>query len=217
MEQKQPTAGELENAEDIIAKARQNKKTITWGLIVAALVVIGVLVWIMVAQKGSRQADELVAKADLAAMYSNDSTVTALYAKAAEAGYKSGNRAKAEVAIRLYREGKYEDAVKYLDACSLGDDIASAGVYTLKGDCYVNLDQLDKALSCYGKAISAANGNPEIVPFVLIKEANIYREQKNYAEEAEAYKTIIEDYPQYAASTRIDIHRFYQRALDQSK
>ncbi len=183
-------------------------------LVVAAVCVIAVLAYLLIAQSGSRKADELVAKADAA---QNDSIALTLYAEAADAGYKSGNRAKAEMGIRLYRDGKYEEALKYLDDCSLDDEIAEAGVETLKGDCYVNLDQLDKALSAYKSAISDADKNPEIVPFVLIKMANIYREQGNFDAEAKAYKQIIDDYPSYLNTTRMDIRTYYQRALASKK
>ncbi len=210
MEKKTPATEQIEQAEDIVAKARANKKTLVGVSVALVVVIAAVLVWLLVAQSGSRKADELIARADAA---QNDSIALSLYADAAKAGYKSGNRAKAEMGIRLYREGKYEEALKYLDDASLDDEIAAAGVYTLQGDCHVNLDQLDQALKCYGKAISKADKNPEIVPFVLIKEANIYRAQEKYADEAKAYKTILDDYPTYVATTRVDIKKYYERAL----
>ena len=210
MENSRPTAQEVDKSEEILAKARANKKVIIWSLVVAAVCVVAVLVYLLVAQAGSRKADELIAKADAA---QNDSIALTLYAQAADAGYKSGNRAKAEMGIRLYRDGKYQEALEYLDDCSLDDEIAEAGVETLKGDCYVNLDQLDKAISAYKDAISDADENPEIVPFVLIKMANIYRSQGNYEAEAKAYKEIIDEYPSYVNSTRIDIRKFYERAV----
>ena len=210
MEKKTPATEQIEQAEDIVAKARANKKTLVGVSVALVVVIAAVLVWLLVAQSGSRKADELIARADAA---QNDSIALSLYADAAKAGYKSGNRAKAEMGIRLYREGKYEEALKYLDDASLDDEIAAAGVYTLQGDCHVNLDQLDQALICYNKAISKADKNPEIVPFVLIKEANIYRAQEKYADEAKAYKTILDDYPTYVATTRVDIKKYYERAL----
>lgn len=210
MEQKKPVGEQPVETDDIVAKARANKKTLLGISVALVVVVAAVLVYLLVAQSGSRKADELVARADAA---QNDSVAMALYKEAADAGYKSGNRAKAEVGIRLYREGKYEEALKYLDDASLDDNIAAAGVYTLAGDCHVNLDQYDKALKCYKKAISKADGNPEIVPFVLVKEANIYRAQEDYAAEAKAYKTIIDEYPTYVATTRADINKYYERAL----
>lgn len=214
MEKKNPATEQVEQAEDIVAKARANKKTIV-GISVAIVVVIAaVLVWLLVAQSGSRKADELIARADAA---QNDSIALTLYADAAKAGYKSGNRAKAELGIRYYREGQYEKALQYLDNASLDDEIAAAGVYTLQGDCHVNLEQYDQALKCYNKAISKADKNPEIVPFVLIKEANIYRAQGKFADEAKAYKTIIDEYPTYVATTRVDIKKYYERALASEK
>lgn len=210
MEKKTPATEQIEQAEDIVAKARANKKTLVGVSVALVVIIAAVLIWLLVAQSGSRKADELIARADAA---QNDSIALTLYADAAKAGYKSGNRAKAEMGIRLYREGKYEEALKYLDDASLDDEIAAAGVYTLQGDCHVNLDQYDQALKCYGKAISKADKNPEIVPFVLIKEANIYRAQGKFADEAKAYKTIIDDYPTYVATTRVDIKKYYERAL----
>ena len=214
MENPQKTAQEVDKSEEIIEKAKANKKTIIYCFTAIAVIVIAILAYLLIAQSGSRKADELIAKADAA---QNDSIALALYAKAADAGYKSGNRAKAEMGIRLYRDGKYEEALRYLDDCSLDDNIAEAGVETLKGDCYVNLDKLDKALGAYKDAISDADKNPEIVPFVLIKMANIYRTQGNHQAEAKAYKEIIDQYPTYVSSTRIDIRKYYERALAASK
>ena len=214
MENNKPEQQNAEVAEDIVAKAKKNKKKLLTASVAVIVCVVVALVWILIAQSGSRKADEAIAKADAAA---NDSITTALYSQVAEMGYKSGNRAKAEMGIRLYNQEKYEEALKYLNSCSLDDKVAEPGVYTLAGDCHVNLGQLNDALSCYKKAISAADKNPEIVPFILIKEANIYREQKNYKAEAEAYETIIKEYPSYVATTRVDIRKFYERALASQK
>ncbi len=88
------------------------------------VVIIGVLVWLMVAQAGSKRPTSLLQRPT---PHPLDSVALALYADAAEAGYKSGNRAKAEMGIRLYRDGKYEEALNYLDDCSLDDEVAAAG------------------------------------------------------------------------------------------
>lgn len=212
MEQNKPTSAAHESTEDIVEKAKQNKKTIMQCLAGLAVVVVVALGWILIAQSGSQKADELIGKADIE---QNDSIATALYAEAAKAGYKSGNRAAAEMGIRLFKQGEYQKAIEYLNDCSLDDAVAAPGVYALKGDCYANLDQLDEAISCYKKGVSAADENPEIVPFLLVKQANIFRAQGKHAEEAAAYKTIIDEYPTYTNSTRVDINRLYERALAQ--
>ena len=214
MEKNNPTPEQVEVSEDILAKARANKKSIMWGFIVAFVMIIGVLAWLLISQSGSRKADELIARAAAA---QTASVAAALYADAAKAGYKSGNRAKAEMGIILYQKGEYADALKYLDDCSLDDNVAAAGVYSLQGDCHVNLEQYDQALKSYSKAVSAADKNPEIVPFILIKEANIYRAQQKYADEAKCYKTILDEYPSYAQGVRTDIKKYYERALAASQ
>lgn len=214
MEKNTPTTEQVEVSEDILSKARANKKAIIWCFVVAFVLIIGVLIWLLVAQAGSRNADELVARADAA---TNDSVAAVLYTEAANAGYKSGHRAAAQLAIMYYQNGQYEQAIKCLDKADLDDKVAAAGVLSLKGDCYANLDKLDEALSCFNNAISKADGNPEIVPMLLVKEANIYRAQENYAKEAECYKTIVDEYPSYAVETRTDIRKYYERALAQSQ
>lgn len=190
-------------------KKNQTKKIVTiTGIIVAALVVI-VLVWMSVVSHRSAKADEAIALADVE---QNDSIALKYYQDAAKLGQKSGNRAKLHAAILLYQDGKYQDAINYLKDASVKSDLVEAGQYSLMGDCYVNLKDYDKALKCYDEAIDAADENPQVVPFVLVKMANVYRAQQNYAAEAKAYETIIKDYPGYMSGLRFDIRKYAERA-----
>ena len=209
MEQNNPTAKQVEESEDIVAKARANKKTIIYGLITAFVILIGVMIWLLVSQAGSRKADELVAKADAAMV---DSVATDLYAKAAQAGYKSGNRAAAEAGIRLYRDGKYEEALKYAEKYSTRDEIIGAGALALKGDCLVNLDKLSDAVSAYKEAISISDHNPAYTPYFIMKLARVYREQGNFAEEAKVLEEIQNEYPLYGQQHNLDIEKLLDRA-----
>ena len=70
----------------------------------------------------------------------------------------------------------------------------------------------DQAIKAYEKAISEANGNSQLVPIILIKEANVYREQKNYAAEAKAYGKIVDEYPTFGQAQNLDIRKYYERA-----
>lgn len=198
---------------DLIARAKANSKLIMALSIFVVVVIVGVFVYYFVSQSGSRKADEAVAKADVE---QNDSIAMQLYKEAAGHGYKSGNRARLEVATRLYEQGKYEEALEYAKDASFSDNIIKAGNYALQGDCYVNLKQYDNALSAYDKAISAADENPTIVPLLLVKEANIYREQKDYTKEYEALKTVVDDYPMFDQSAQADIRKMYERAKAQA-
>ena len=118
---------------------------------------------------------------------------------------QSGNKKAAELA------GKAD--VEMNDA-SVSDVVIAAGAQLLKGDCLVNLDRLDEAVKAYKNAISEADENPDIVPFALIKLANVYRAQGNHKAEYEAYKTILDEYPsyQYAQGQQTDIRKYMERA-----
>lgn len=209
MENVNETQKQAPETQEVEANGKNNKKTIvTIGIIVAALIIIG-LIWFAVDRNSSAKADEAIALADVEM---NDSIALKYYMDAAELGHKSGNRAKLHAAIALYQQGKYEDALKYLKDASVSSDIVEAGKYSLMGDCYVNLKNYDEALSSYNKAISSADNNPQIVPFVLVKEANVYRAQKRYREEDNCYKKIINEYPAYASGLRFDIKKYAERA-----
>lgn len=198
--------------DELIAKAKANKGKLVGALVFCIVVVVAALAWFFINQSGSAKADELVGKADVEL---NDSIAMQLYQEAAEAGHKSGNRAKLEVAIRYYNDGKYEDALKYLDDADISDKIVAAGALCLKGDCLVNLDRADEALKAYKAAIEkCGDENAVVAPFALIKMANIYREQKNYKAEYAAYKLIVEQYPSYQFSQGqpTDFRKYMERA-----
>lgn len=203
----QTNANPTENA-PVVEKKINKKAIITVAAIVLAIVVIG-LIWFFVNSSANKKADEAIALADTEM---NDSIALDRYMEAAALGAKSGNRAKLEAAIRLYNKGEYQKAISYLEDASTGSDIVEAGKYTLLGDCYVNLENYDKALSCYDKAISTADNNPQIVPFVMVKKANIYRAQGKYAEEYDTYKTIFDKYPEYTNNLNFDIRKYAERA-----
>ena len=214
MENTAPQAPQNEMPEEFMNGGDKKRRTMLTLTVILLVCAIAACIWVFVHQNGTAKADEKIALADIE---QNDSVATTLYAEAAKAGYKSGTRAKVEMGIRLFRQGKYEEAIKYLDDASIDDNIVAAGVEALKGDCYVNLQQLDKALGCYDDAISEADENPQIVPLMLIKKANIFREQKNYAAEAKAYKAILDDYPRYAQGSQTDIRKYYERAEAQAE
>ena len=209
-EPQQPlTPAEGVDGADIIARAKANSKLIMALSIFICAVIIGVFVWYFVSRSGAAKADEAIARADIE---QNDSIALQLYREAATHGYKSGNRARLEVATRLYEQGEYQEALEYVKDASFSDNIVKSGALALEGDCYVNLQQYPEALKAYDKAISAADENPTIVPLLLVKKANIYRAEKNYEDEYEALKEVVEDYPQFDRSAQADIRKMYERA-----
>lgn len=193
----------------LIERAKNNRSTIIMVCIVVLLIIFGLVLYFFIANSNSAKADEAASRADMAP---NDSTALVLYQEAATMGHKSGNRAGAMAAIQLYNQGKYEEALEYLKNTSLDDKVAAAGVYSLMGDCYVNLNQYPEALKAFDKAISKADENPAIVPVLLVKKANIYRSQNDFEAEYKALKQIVDNYPQYLATSQLDIRKYCERA-----
>lgn len=187
-----------------------NKKLIIWCLvgILAVIAVGGIIYWIQAA--GAANAQEAIGRADIE---QNDSTRFALYKKIADDGsYKANDRAKLMTAIKYYNDGKYAEALKYLDGVKVGSDVIQTGVYSLQGDCYANLNKLDEARKAFDRALDEADGNPSLVPFILVKEANVCRAQKDYETEADLYRALRQDYPGFM----MDVDKYYQRALASS-
>lgn len=194
--------------------AKVSKKILIWSCVALAvvLVVAGVGYWWH--QNGTQKAAEAIGKAD---MEQNDSVRFEMYKKIADDGsFKANERAKLMTAIKYYNDGKYEDALKYLQDASVSSPVIQTGAYSLEGDCYANLGKLDDALDCYNKAVSASDNNPQVAPFVLVKEANIYREQKKYDKEYEAYEKIFNNYPEYVMGLNFDIRKYAERAKAQA-
>ena len=142
-------------------KVQNNKKIILW----AAAAVVGVAVLVLgyiylVRQPGIAKANDNIGAADIQLALGNDSIALAKYMEVADNdGYDAANRAALQAATMLYKDEKYEEALKYLDKFSASESIIGAAAYSLKGDCYVNLDKLDDAVSAFKSAISKSDKN----------------------------------------------------------
>lgn len=203
--------------------SKKTVKTVTYACIAVVVIAAIALGWYALDRHNSKKADDAIGAADIEylapALFGtpgNDSIALDKYKAAAEAGHKSGDRAALQAAILLYQDKNYEEALKYLDKASSSSSIIEAGRLSLMGDCYANLGELDKAKSAFQKAYRAADKNPQVAPYILVKEANIYRELKDYKAEYEAYETVIYQYPAYYAqlvkNSRIDLRKYAERA-----
>lgn len=206
-----------------IETVKKNKNTIIGACVVVVIVVVAAIAWYLVSSNNSKKADEAVAAADvemfapmLFGTVPNDSVALDKYMAAAEAGHKSGDRAAMQAAVLLYQKGDYQKAIDYLKKASSSSSIVEAGRYSLMGDCYVNLKNNAEAVSAFKSAYSAADKNPTIAPFILVKQANLYREMGDFNAEANAYETIVKEYPTYVQqlgqNQRVDLLKFVERA-----
>lgn len=190
-----------------------NKKAIYWavGIVVVAAVFVASYFWIY-RNPGLNNSWAAYNKVELTAN-GNDTIRAKEYAKVADkyGRFDAGNVARLAAAEAYYNIGKYQDAVKYLEKFSTSDAVLEAQARMLLGDCYVNTDKLDKALTSYNECIRKAEANPQVVPVALWKEANIYDAQKQYQKALDCYEQIKADYPQFALGDGMSVDAYIAR------
>ena len=190
-----------------------NKKKLIIYLVVL-LVVIGIGLAIFYSIKsGKESASEAIAKADITLAQGNDSLALTQYqAVAAEYSNSVANRANLNAAILLYQKGKYQEALESLNSYDVEDELVGAAAQSLKGDCYVNLKNLDEALAAYDKAISICNGNELYAPLFMMKKATVLTEQKKNADAKAIYEDIKANYVKYVQANQLNIDKYIERA-----
>lgn len=200
-------------------KVQNNSKTIMYACVAVAVVVIAVLVYVYaVRQPGIQAANEALGQADMELIMGNDSIALAKYQQvAADHGYDAGDLAGLNAAILLYKDGKYEKAIKYLNDYSSKESIIGAAAKSLEGDCYVNLEAYNEALDCFKKAVKISDENPAYTPAFLLKEATVLREMKDYKAEAAIYEEILKEYPTYGMQMGVDVEKYLERAKAQAE
>ncbi len=217
-EQEAPETTGIEGLNDSLTamtqKVQDNRKIIMiCSLVVVAIVVIVLAYVYFFRNPGMQKHNDNIGSADLQLALSNDSVALKQYMDIADNGnFEPANRAALESAILLYRDGKYEEALKYAEKYSTRDEIIGAGALALKGDCLVNLDKLSDAVSAYKEAISISDHNPAYTPYFIMKLARVYREQGNFAEEAKVLEEIQNEYPLYGQQHNLDIEKLLDRA-----
>lgn len=207
-----------ESLSSIEQKVENNKKYIYWAVgavVVIALLILGYVN--LIRNPNLDQAKSQIAQADAALVAGNDSIALLQYLSVADS-YSNlpANRANLNAAIILYQQGKYEEAIASIKKFDPTGNLVGPASQSLMGDCYVNLGELDKALSAFDKAIDLAGDNGLYTPVFIMKKATVYREQQNYKAEAAAYQTINDSYPEFATSYGIDIEKYLIRAKKQA-
>ena len=145
----------------------------------------------------------------------NDSVAGEQYMEVADRykGDAAGKLAALSAGEALYTQGKYQEAAEYLKRFSSKDDVLEANALVLTGDCYVNLENYDEALTYYQKAIRKADNNPQIVPRVLLKEANVYDAQGNYGKALDCYQQIKNNFPEFRLGNGMEMDAYISREM----
>lgn len=190
-----------------------NKKIIVWVVGAILIVAVFILSYLFIYRNPrNEKAFEAYNKVELQA-FANDSIAAEQYKQIADqyGSSDAGELAALSAGISLYNEGKYAEAADYLGKFSCDDAVLNANALVLTGDCYVNLKKYDEAIDAYQKAIRKADGNSQIVPRVLLKEANIYDEQKKYDMALGCYEQIKSGYPEFRLGNGLDIDAYIER------
>lgn len=116
---------------------------------------------------------------------------------------KAGNLANFYAGVASLKEGKYKDALDYLEDFSSDDYLVQSRAYALMGDAQLELNKPKEAADLYAKAADH-NANGYFSPGYLLKEATARELAKDNDGAQKAYDRIINEYPaaQEAAEAR---------------
>lgn len=116
---------------------------------------------------------------------------------------KSADLATYYAGMSYLKLGDFNQAIDYLKDFGGNDKVAAPMATGAIGDAYMELDNVDKAISYY---IDAANqsDNEVIAPMFLMKAGMACEIQGNYRKALEYYERIKKDYPRSFEGTQID-------------
>lgn len=199
---------------DASSKIAENKKIIFIALAIILVVAAFVLSYLFI-YKNPHVEKAFEAFNGIETQAPNDSVASEQYMEVADrySGETAGKLAALSAGESLYNQGRYEEAVTYLKKFSSKDDVLESNALVLTGDCYVNLGNYDQAIDCFQKAIRKANGNPQIVPRVLLKEANVYDAQGNYGKALECYQQLKNNFPEFQLGNGMAIDAYISREV----
>jgi len=116
---------------------------------------------------------------------------------------KAGNLAHYYAGVCYMRKGEYQNAVDHLDKFSTNNELVGPMAIGLKGDAYVELNDLSKGANLYMKAASASK-NKLTAPIFLKKAGLAFEELKEYSDAVGAYEKIKNDYSESTEAQDID-------------
>lgn len=118
-------------------------------------------------------------------------------------GTKSANLAHYYLGICYRNTGEYEYAIDELNSFSSDDVMISAVALGAIGDCYMELNDVENAISYYEKA-AKKNENGLTSPVYLFKAGLAYEDLKDFTGAEGKYKSIKDNYPDSREAQTID-------------
>ncbi|GAB2945300.1 tetratricopeptide repeat protein [Hymenobacter coalescens] len=131
-------------------------------------------------------------------------------------GTKAGNLANFYAGAASLKEGKFEQAIDYLEDFSSDDLLLQARANALIGDANMELKKYKEAANYYQKAADY-KANEYFTPAYLMKLAVAQEMQKDFAAAEQAYSKIIGDYPNAAEANEAKIYQARAKAMTGAK
>lgn len=201
---------------DVIGKTEmfieKNKKVLT--IVVAAILVIVVACclynfWYMPSQEKNAENDMFAAEyyfmqEDYAKALKGDGKHQGLIAISEDYSHtKHGKLAKFYVGRIYLEQGKYQEAIDYLENFSPKDAFMASQSKALVADAYWELNNIDKAISYYNSAVKT-NPNNFTTPVILMKLGAAYEVKKDYQKALDCYNKIKEEFPRSVEYSQIE-------------
>jgi predicted negative regulator of RcsB-dependent stress response len=124
-------------------------------------------------------------------------------------GTKTANLAEAYAGLCYKNLKEYEKAVQHLNNFKGNDSMVTPSILGAMGNAYVELNQLDKAVSFLLKAADKA-GNTTLSPVFLKQAGLILVKQAKYDDAVRAYTKIKESY--FQSYQAMDIDKYIEQA-----
>ncbi len=194
------------------------KKQINIFVIAAAVVVLGYVAYKMYyLEPKEKEAQAAMFNAQI--WFEKDSFNLALKGQGDKLGFesiaedygitKAGNLAHYYAGVCYMRKGEFQNAIDQLEDFSSSNKLVGPLAEGLKGDAYVELNELEKGVKLYMKAANMTK-NKLTSPVFLKKAGLVYEELKNYSEAVIVYEKIKKDYSE--AQEAQDIDKYIARA-----
>jgi len=205
----------LEGIEQALTRSEQfiedNQKSLTYvlgGLILVLLIVIGGNRYYLKPLNEEASADMFYAER----FFEMDSFNLALNGYGTYPGFlnviddygitKTAKVAKYYAGVCYHHLGDYETAIDYLEKFKTDDLLVGAAKYSTLGDAYVELGDLNKAVSSYKQGIDKFE-NKFSTPILLKKLGIVYEEMDELDNALKTYQTIESNYPETAEGREI--------------
>jgi tetratricopeptide (TPR) repeat protein len=196
----------------------ENRRTLTIVIGAVVLVVVGYLLYSKV-YVGGKEKDARAQMFIAEQYFKNDSLRLAINGDGNYPGFEaiandygaapSGNLAKLYLGMSHLRMGKYQEAIDALKDYDGNDMITSSLALSAIGDAYMELNQVDEAISNY-KSASNTKPNNFTTPLILMKLGHAYETKGDYEEAAKAYEQLKKEYPR--TTEGMDAEKYIARA-----